>query len=267
MHPKLFTIGSFYLPTYGVLLATAYLVAIWRLTWAAKKEGLPPDRIADLSFAVLASAILGAKAMLAIVDFREYVADPHAALELVRSGGVFQGGFIAATVVAIWYIRKHNLPLWKITDLAAPSIALGEAIGRWGCFSAGCCYGKPTSVAWAVTFHDPFAHEAVGTPLGVAIHPTQIYSSLAALFLFGLCVWVNRRKSFDGQVFWVYVLCYAILRGIIEEFRGDSVRGFVIPNVLSTAQFVGIFMVIIAAIMLAVLSKRRDPRTRPLAVE
>ncbi len=261
MHPKLISFGSFYLPTYGALLAIAYLTAIWWLGRKAVRENLPKERIFDLSLYILASAILGAKVLLAVVDFRDYLADPRNALELLRSGGVFQGGLIAATVTGIWYIRKHELPLWRVTDMAAPSIALGEAIGRWGCFAAGCCYGKKTSVPWAVTFTDPFAHEAVGTPLNTPLHPTQIYLSLNALFLFAVCEFFYRRKKFDGQVFWIYVLGYAITRGIIEEFRGDLVRGFVIPNVLSTAQFIGILMALGSIAMLFVLARRSRLKT------
>ena len=257
MHPKLVSIGSFYLPTYGVMLAIAYLVAIWLLTRKAEREGLPKNEISDLSIAILAAAILGAKALLAIVDFKEYLADPHAATELIRSGGVFQGGLICATIVGLWYIRKHRLPVWRITDMAAPSIALGEAIGRWGCLAAGCCYGKPTDVPWAITFRNPFSHQAVGTPLDIPLHPTQIYLSLNALVLFGICEWVYRHKRFDGQVFWIYVLGYAVTRGFIEEFRGDLVRGFVIPGVLSTAQFIGILMALASIVMLLVLRRRQ----------
>jgi len=256
MHPKLVSIGAFYLPTYGVMLAIAYLVAIALLARKADREGLPKNEISDLSIAILAAAILGAKALLAIVDFREYLANPSSASELIRSGGVFQGGLIAATIVGLWYIRKHRLPAWRVTDMAAPSIALGEAIGRWGCLAAGCCYGKPTNVPWAITFRNPFAHDAVGTPLNVPLHPTQIYLSLNALLLFAICEWVYRRKTFDGEVFWVYVLGYALTRGVIEEFRGDLVRGFVVPGVLSTAQFIGVLMAIASIVMLLVLRRR-----------
>jgi len=259
MHPKLISIGSFYLPTYGVMLAIAYLVAIFLLNRKAEREGLPKNEISDLSIAILASAILGAKLLLAIVDFKEYLAAPGTAMELIRSGGVFQGGLIAATAVGLWYIRKHRLPVWRVTDMAAPSIALGEAIGRFGCLAAGCCYGKPTNVPWAITFRNPFAHEAVGTPLNVALHPTQIYLSLNALALFAICEWFYRHKRFDGQVFWIYVLGYALTRGVIEEFRGDLVRGFVVPGVLSTAQFIGILMAIASIVMLFVLRRRQTP--------
>ena len=159
---------------------------------------------------------------------------------MLRSGGVFYGGFICATVVGIWYLRKHRLPAWQIADMAAPSIALGEAIGRWGCFAAGCCYGKPSAGPFHATFTDSFAHDAVGTPMEVSLHPTQIYLSLNAFVIFLVLQWAYRRRTFDGEVFWLYVLLYSITRGIVEVWRGDLVRGFVIPGILSTSQFIGV---------------------------
>ena len=120
---------------------------------------------------MLASAILGAKLLLVLVEWKRYVANPKDLIEVVRSGGVFYGGLICTTVVSIWYMKKNGLPAWRIADMGAPSIALGEAMGRWGCFAAGCCYGKESHGPFAVTFSDPFAHEAVGTPLGVPLHP------------------------------------------------------------------------------------------------
>jgi phosphatidylglycerol---prolipoprotein diacylglyceryl transferase len=257
MFPRLIQIGSFYIPTYGVILAIAYLVGIWLLRRKARAEGLPDQQIFDFSLYILASAILGAKLLLVIVEWRHYMANPRDLVEVLRSGGVFYGGLIAATTVGIWYMRKHRLPAWKIADMGAPSIALGEAIGRWGCFAAGCCYGKPTDSALGVTFRDPFAHEAVGTPLNVPLHPTQIYLSLNALLIFLILQWAYRRRTFDGEVFWLYVLLYAITRGILETFRGDSVRGFLIPGVLSTSQFIGLLAAAAAGGMLVYLSRRR----------
>src|SRR6185295_5325076 len=240
MFPRLIQIGSFYLPTYGVILAIAYLVGIWLLRRKARDEGLPEQKIFDFSLYVLAAAILGAKALLVIVEWKHYASNPRSLVEVLRSGGVFYGGLIAATTVGIWYMKKHRLPAWKIADMGAPSIALGEAIGRWGCFAAGCCYGKPTDGPLGVRFTDPFAHDAVGTPLGVPLHPTQIYLSVNAFLIFLILQWAYRRRTFDGEVFWLYILLYAITRGLIENFRGDSVRGFLIPGVLSTSQFIGL---------------------------
>lgn len=257
MFPRLIQIGSFYLPTYGVLLAIAYLVGIWMLRRKARAEGLPEQKIFDFSLYVLAAAILGAKLLLVIVEFRRYAANPASLVEVLRSGGVFYGGLIAATAVGVWYMRRHRLPAWKIADMGAPSIALGEAIGRWGCFAAGCCYGKPTDLPFGVTFTDPFANEAVGTPLNVALHPTQLYLSLNALLIFFVLQWAYRRRTFDGEVFWLYVLLYAITRGILETFRGDSIRGFLVPGVLSTSQFIGLLAAASAVGMLVYLSRRR----------
>jgi phosphatidylglycerol:prolipoprotein diacylglycerol transferase len=255
--PRLIQIGSFYLPTYGVLLAIAYLVGIWLLRRKARAEGLPEQKIFDFSLYVLAAAILGAKALLVIVEWRHYSQNPRDLVEVLRSGGVFYGGLIAATTVGIWYMKRHRLPAWKVADMGAPSIALGEAIGRWGCFAAGCCYGKPTDGPLGVRFTDPFAHEAVGTPLDVPLHPTQIYLSVNAFLIFLILQWAYRRRTFDGEVFWLYVLLYAITRGLIENFRGDSVRGFLIPGVLSTSQFIGLVAAAAAVGMLVYLSRRR----------
>lgn len=257
MFPRLIRIGSFYLPTYGVILAIAYLVGIWLLRRKARDAGLPEQKIFDFSLYVLAAAILGAKALLVIVEWRHYVENPRSLVEVLRSGGVFYGGLIAATAVGIWYMKKHRLPAWKVADMGAPSIALGEAIGRWGCFAAGCCYGKPTDGPLGVRFTDPFAHDAVGTPLGVPLHPTQIYLSVNAFLIFLILQWAYRRRTFDGEVFWLYILLYAITRGLIENFRGDTVRGFLIPGVLSTSQFIGLIAATAAVGMLVFLSRRR----------
>ena len=205
---------------------------------------------------MLASAILGAKLLLVIVEWKRYSSNPKDLIEVVRSGGVFYGGLICTTVVSIWYMKKNGLPAWRIADMGAPSIALGEAIGRWGCFAAGCCYGKESHGPFAVTFSDQFAHDAVGTPLGVPLHPTQIYLSLNSLIIFAILQWAYRRKTYDGEVFWLYVLLYAITRGILETWRGDFVRGFVIPGVLSTSQAIGLITAAIAGGMLFYLSRR-----------
>ncbi len=217
---------------------------------------MPDQKVLDLSLYILASAILGAKALLVAVEWKRYLANPKDLVEILRSGGVFYGGLIAATTTAIVYMRRHELPAWAIADMGAPSIALGEAIGRWGCFAAGCCYGKESHGPFAVTFTDPFAHDAVGTPLGVPLHPTQLYLSAGAFLVFLILQWAYRRKTFDGEVFWLYVLLYAITRGIIENWRGDLVRGFVIPDVLSTSQFIGILLAALAIGMLVFLSRR-----------
>jgi phosphatidylglycerol:prolipoprotein diacylglycerol transferase len=254
--PRLLHIGSFSLPTYGVVVATAYLVAIALLYRKAEAEGLPKEKILDLSLWILTAAIVGAKLLLVVVEWKRYWENPKELIEVVQSAGVFYGGFLTASVVGIWYLRKHRLPAWKVADMGAPSIALGEAIGRWGCFAAGCCYGKETSGPFHVTFTNPLAHDNVGTPLNVPLHPTQIYLSLNAFLIFLVLQWVYKRRTFDGEVFWLYVLLYSITRGILEIFRGDLVRGFVPYTGLSTSQFIGVLTALASIGMLFYLSRR-----------
>ena len=157
---------------------------------------------------------------------------------LARSGGVFYGGLITATLVAFWYIRRHKLPFWTTCDMFAPGIALGHVIGRLGCLMAGCCYGRPTNVPWAITFTDPFAAANVGTPLNVPLHPTQVYEAGAELIiLIFLLVTERKGRPYPGRTFWGYMLLYAVSRFIIEFYRADE-RGFVMG--LSTSQFISV---------------------------
>src|SRR5438874_11075232 len=174
MHPRLFEFGPITVYTYGVLLAAAYLFDLQRARARAKARGLDANRILDLGIYIIISALSGAKLLLLVTDFRTFASNPRELLTLARSGGVFYGGLILAVAVALFYIRKIGLPLWTTCDVFAPGIALGHVIGRFGCLFAGCCYGKPTTVPWAITFRDPFAQVNVGTPLNQPLHPTQL---------------------------------------------------------------------------------------------
>src|SRR5437762_6458351 len=175
MYPRLLEFGSVTVYTYGVLLAAAYLLGLKLAMVRAKSRGLDHTRVLDLGIYIIISALVGAKLLLLVTDYRSFLNDPAELLSLARSGGVFYGGLILAVIVALWYIRRIGLPLWTTCDVFAPGIALGHVVGRMGCFFAGCCYGKPTGVPWAITFTDQFAQANVGTPLGVPLHPTQLY--------------------------------------------------------------------------------------------
>jgi phosphatidylglycerol:prolipoprotein diacylglycerol transferase len=265
MHPILFDFGWFTIYAYGVLLAAAYLLGLQFALMRARARGLDGHRVMDLGIWIIISALVGAKLLLLIVDFHQFTDNPRDLLALARSGGVFYGGLIAAVVVALVYLRRHHLPLWTTTDVFAPGIALGHVVGRLGCLMAGCCFGRPTSVPWAVTFHDPAAQANVGTPLGVPLHPTQLYEAGAeALILVCLLAFERRGRPFPGRTFWSYMLLYGISRFIIEFYRGDN-RGLVF-GVLSTSQFVSVILVPLAVVMLAVLSRRPDP-TRHAAAQ
>ena len=265
MHPILFDFGGFTIYAYGVLLAAAYLLGLQFALVRARRRGLDAQRVMDLGIWIIISALVGAKLLLLVVDFKQFTQNPRELLGLARSGGVFYGGLIAAVGVALFYLRRHKLPLWTTTDVFAPGIALGHVVGRLGCLMAGCCFGKPTSVPWAVTFRDPAAFTNVGTPLGVPLHPTQLYEAGAeALILALLLVFERRGRPFPGRTFWSYLLLYGISRFFIEFYRGDS-RGMVF-DVLSTSQFVSIILVPLSIVMLVVLSRRPDP-TRHAAAQ
>src|SRR5476649_955007 len=177
MYPRLFELGPVTVYTYGVLLAAAYLAGLKLATVRGERRGLDSARVLDLGIYIIIAALIGAKLLLFITDFNAFRNDPRELLTLARSGGVFYGGLILAVAVALWYIRRARLPLWTTCDVFAPGIALGHVVGRFGCLFAGCCYGRPTSVPWAITFSDSFAASNVGTPLGIPLHPTQLYEA------------------------------------------------------------------------------------------
>jgi len=260
MYPRLFELGPITLYTYGVLLAAAYLVGLKLAMVRAKARGLDANRVLDLGIYIIISALVGAKLLLLVTDFRTFRADPRELLTLARSGGVFYGGLILAVTVALWYIRRVGLPLWTTCDVFAPGIALGHVVGRFGCFFAGCCYGKPTTKPWGITFTDPFAQSNVGTPLGVPLHPTQLYEAGAELLiLIFLLVSERKGRPFPGRTFWLYMLLYAISRFIIEFFRGDE-RGTVF--MFSTSQFISLLLAPLAVAMLVYLSRAKTPEPK-----
>jgi phosphatidylglycerol:prolipoprotein diacylglycerol transferase len=264
MHPKLFEFGPIAVYTYGVLLAAAYLFGLQLARARAKARGLDANRILDLGIYIIISALVGAKLLLLVTDFRTFAASPRELLTLARSGGVFYGGLILAVAVALWYIRKIGLPLWTTCDVFAPGIALGHVIGRFGCLFAGCCYGKPTTLPWGITFTDPFAASNVGTPLNQPLHPTQLYEAGAELLILGVLLGTERKgRPFAGRTFWLYMLLYAISRFIIEFYRGDE-RGTVslFSTSLSTSQFISILLAPLAIVMLVYLSRRSEPEPK-----
>ncbi|MGE0456556.1 MAG: prolipoprotein diacylglyceryl transferase [Vicinamibacteria bacterium] len=252
MFPRLFTLdaftlfgrslGPFTLHTYGVLLALAFVLGLFVAARLARRSGLDGERVTDLAVYVLIAGLLGAKAALLIVEFPYYSKNPGELFSILQSGGVFYGGLIAALPVAWWYARRHGLPGWQAADALAPAVVLGQSVGRLGCFAAGCCYGKPSSLPWSVTFKDAYAARAVGTPVDVPLHPVQLYeSALTLLIFFGLLALFG-RKRFDGQVTLAYVLLYSVARFSLEFVRGDAVRGTVLGGLLSTSQFIAVVL-------------------------
>jgi phosphatidylglycerol:prolipoprotein diacylglycerol transferase len=256
VYPELFSLGPLTIYSYGVLLAASYLLGLRLAMSRAKKWGLEASRVLDLGIYIIIAALVGAKVMLVVVDYDKVTFSLDYLMSIARSGGVFYGGLILSVVVAFWYIAKHKMPFWTTCDIFAPGIALGHVTGRLGCFAAGCCYGKATTVPWAVIFTNPAAAANVGTPLGIPLHPTQLYEAGAELLILGALLLAERRgRGFAGRTFWAYMFLYAVSRFIIEFYRGDP-RGTVF-GALSTSQFISVVLAPLAIGMLVWLSRMR----------
>jgi len=199
----------------------------------------------DLAFYLLIAALVGSRVFYVLTSWEEFRDNPVDIVRFWRGGLVFYGGLVFAFATGTWYVRKHRLNFIRLADLFAPSIPLGQALGRLGCFSAGCCYGKPTGVPWAVTFTDPDSL----APLGVPLHPTQLYESAATFGIFLVLRAMRLKPRFQGKLFWYYLLFYSTARFVIEFFRNDP-RGWVIPQTLSSAQAVGLIVIPAAIYML-----------------
>jgi len=235
------------------MVAVGFLAAILLASSRAEKDGIEPQKIFDLCFYAMVSALVGARSLYVIVEYEYFSTAPLEIFKFWKGGLVFYGGLILGVVVSLWYLKRHQMPVWKSADLLAPSIALGQGIGRWGCFFAGCCYGVKTDVPWGISFVDPRSL----APLGISLHPTQIYLSLNALLIFSILMWLSKRKTFDGQVLWSYGILYSVGRFAIEYLRGDD-RGFAVEQFLSTSQFVGIFIFILSSLALFSLHRKKS---------
>jgi phosphatidylglycerol:prolipoprotein diacylglycerol transferase len=261
MHPRLITTPYFTLYTFGVLLALAYMAALWWVMRGARRERMNTDRIITLCLWAIVGAILGAKAMLILRNLPEYMAHPRELLSLatIQSAGDFYGGFIGALLaIGLYFLKRHKLSFWPVADLCGPAIALGQAIGRIGCFMAGDDYGKAaTHLAWAVTFTDPDAAGIGGAPVGMPLHPVQLYESGACFLIFLFLVWLSRKRKFTGEIILSYALLYAAARFGLEYFRGDVDRGFVFHGMFSISQFIAIIIAALSVVLMFVRYQER----------
>ena len=249
MFPRLFQIGNFGIPTYGVLVALGVLTGLWISVRNSEKQGIKSENAWDFGIAVVLAGIIGSKILYIILDWRSgHVYGQNLreifTLDTLQAGGVFSGGLIAAFIVAWWFLRKYQMPALATCDAFAPGLAIGHCIGRLGCFAAGCCYGKPTDHWWGVKFTNPLAQQLVGTPLNEALEPTQLFESAAELGIFLLLMWMFKRKKFDGQIFGAYLFLYGIARFCIEFLRGDPGRGSILGGALSGTQLIAIGLVL-----------------------
>ncbi|HVF45519.1 MAG TPA: prolipoprotein diacylglyceryl transferase [Pyrinomonadaceae bacterium] len=291
MYPELFRIGGFPVNTYGVLLALAFLAALFVAARLAERDGLPRERVFDLGLWMLLGGLVGSKLLLMLAE-PEYGTHWRnlLSIDFLRSGGVWYGGFLGGLLTAIVLMRRYKLPFWKATDAFAPGVALGQAIGRQGCFAAGCCWGKPTSVPFGVHFTDA-GHQVTNVPTTVAqlstqaeqtywaqklggldaavhLHPTQLYESLGALLIFLFLFWLHRRKRFTGQVIATYAVLYGLMRFLVEFVRDDprgDIWGLTTLTGLSTSQLISLLVVAGGVVFLFLRARRAksDGTTAP----
>lgn len=263
MYPELFRIGNFPINTYGVFLALAFLSAILIAVKLAARDELPREKIYDLCLWMLLFSLIGSKILMLFTE-PEYRDHPWQliSLDFLRSGGVFYGGLIGAVLSGYFLMRRYQLPWWKTADACAPGIAIGNFFGRQGCFAAGCCWGKPTTLPWGVKFTE-LGHEITGVPIDVPLHPTQLYESFAMLLVFFFLLWLHKHRRFSGQVILFYALLYSIIRFTIEFWRDDprgDLFGLTTLTGLSTSQLISI-VVGAGALLLLVLRWRKASAT------
>ena len=246
MYPEILHLS--FLHTYGVLVATAFLAGLWMTTRLGKAAGLNSDAVMNLGIYCALAAIVGAKVMMFLVDVPYYTEHPGEVFSFstLQAGGVFYGGLLGALAVAWWYMRKTHLPALRTADIFAPGIALGHGIGRLGCFSAGCCWGVKSSLPWAVTFTNPVANQLVGVPLGVPLHPTQLYESFAEFLIFGILYWRIRKAHSTGAIISLYLMLYGTARFVVEFFRFHE-QGNLWGGPLDTSQWISIALFLVGA--------------------
>jgi phosphatidylglycerol---prolipoprotein diacylglyceryl transferase len=244
MLPRLLELGPITLYSYGLLMSLGFLAGILWTSHLGKKIDLTSDTVWGIGLLMMVSAIVGAKLLLVIAEIDYYWVHPSEifALDTLRSGGFFLGGLLTCLAAAVYYFWSRKLPGWKIADCFAPGIALGHAIGRLGCFAAGCCFGAECHLPWAVTFTDPLAHSLVGVPLHKPLHPTQLYEFLAEMAIFAGLSWLWKRKSFDGQVILMYVIVYSGIRFLLDFFRGEEL-GMIFGGTMSSSQLVCLLVI------------------------
>jgi phosphatidylglycerol:prolipoprotein diacylglycerol transferase len=254
MHPEFIRLGPLDIHTYGVLLAIGCIVGLAVAARRARREGVDSERIADLGALLIVSGMVGGKLFHILFFWDDFIAGWRAeGLRSLREGFVFYGGFIVASLAGVVYARRKRLPVARLADIFAPSVALGHAFGRLGCFFNGCCFGRACTLPWAVRFPPP--HVMADIP----VHPTELYEVFGNLAIFAGLSMFYRHKRFDGQIWWWYVLSYGVLRFLVDFFRGDYATHYF--GVLTIGHLIAITMIVVAAAALVLIPRRVGPRT------
>jgi phosphatidylglycerol:prolipoprotein diacylglycerol transferase len=262
MLPQLFQVGHLTVYSYGVLIGLGTLLGIVWLVRLAAKEGVPPEKVEGLGLVIVLSAVVGSK-LLTALDYPGFYSGDWSSLwrEILNRGGVFYGGLLLALATSALYFWLNHLPGWKIADCAAPGLALAQGIARVGCFLAGCCWGIRTQLPFGVAFTSEQAHSITGVPLGVKLHPTQLYEAALVLLAIPFLLRLLKHKSFDGEVVLAYILYYAVVRLFLEFLRGDP-RGSYFNDLLSTSQLISLLIIPTATFLLVWLKRQSSMESR-----
>ncbi len=261
MFPRLLTLGGFTLHTYGLLVAAGFLAGIYTAQRFARKFGLNPDQIFNLAIYLALAAIAGSKLFLILQDWRFYLHDPRQlfSLSLLESAGIFYGGLAGALLVLVIYVRRQKLSWLAVGDAVAPGAAIGHAIGRLGCFSAGCCWGRPTTMPWGITFTSRYAHMTVGVPLNVPLEPTQLIESGAELIIFLLLWQISKRRAFVGQLAGFYLITYGVVRFLVDFLRRIDPSAMLFGGWMSAGQLTSLFAIALGIGIFATRGRRPAP--------
>ena len=243
MYPDLFSIGPIH--TFGIFVTASFLLGILMALELGKSEGISPPQVIDISLVIIVSSLIGARLANVIFNISYYSDHPVEALRIWDGGLVFSGGVFLAIIVTAFYVRTHNITIWRAGDLWAPAVAFGQGIGWIGCFFVGCGYGKMMYLPWAVVFKDP---ESLA-PVLVPLHPTQLYASMSGFIIFLIVLLIRSKRKFEGQVFLWMLILDSTAKLLIERFRGDS-RGLLISGDMTATQLISLIIMVASVISL-----------------
>jgi phosphatidylglycerol---prolipoprotein diacylglyceryl transferase len=264
VHPELLNWGFIHVRSYGLMLALAFLVGTWLALREARRLELDEDRVVTVILVVLVSSVLGARALYVLEHIEEFRGAWGGMLAVWQGGLTLYGGVVAGTLGGLVAARKLGLPMWTTADALAPSVALGTVFGRIGCFLNGCCYGRPTTLPWGVTFPpDSFAGLEFGS---TAVHPSQLYFAAAGLALFGIIWFLRTRLLVPGTLFWTFLLLFALVRiplDLTRAYEPEAVLLRLGGTPVAESQLTSLTLALFATLMM--LRLQRSARARAAA--
>ena len=226
--------------SYGFFIACGAIAGFAYAAYQAKKQlGVKVETIQIFVVLIIIASVIGGKFFIIFENPKLYLSEPSRLINGFNTGFVFYGSLLFAIPTMLLFFKWHKLAVLPMLDIMAGTACIVHGFGRIGCFMAGCCYGTEHDGLFSVTFTDP---TCVAEPLNTALYPTQLYSSITIFSILAIIMFAGRRKQFDGQLFMLYLMLYAIARSILEIFRGDLERGFLIDNILSNSQFISILI-------------------------